>query len=118
MTQGTALQSKLALHKSQANFNLHYSQEFYPQLRLPSFPLTSLTFEDIRDAEDALYYLDRVMLLGRELEVQFAEGDRKSKNIKRNNCKPWVNIHEDRVEEFEKTIMNKEFFFNVNILKK
>lgn len=41
--------------------------------------LTSLTFEDIRDAEDALYYLDRVMLLGRELEVQFAEGDRKSK---------------------------------------
>ncbi|PFX24770.1 serine/arginine-rich splicing factor 10-like [Stylophora pistillata] len=35
-------------------------------------------FEDIRDAEDAHYYLDRVVLLGRELEVQFAEGDRKT----------------------------------------
>ncbi|XP_078359108.1 uncharacterized protein LOC144643663 [Oculina patagonica] len=35
-------------------------------------------FEDIRDAEDAHYYLDRVMLHGRELEVQFAEGDRKT----------------------------------------
>ena len=41
--------------------------------------LTIGRFEDIRDAEDALYYLDRTMLLGRELEVQFAEGDRKSK---------------------------------------
>lgn len=41
--------------------------------------LTSGTFEDIRDAEDALYFLDRAILLGRELEVQFAEGDRKSK---------------------------------------
>ena len=41
--------------------------------------LTVYTFEDIRDAEDALYYLDRATLLGRELEVQFAEGDRKSK---------------------------------------
>ena len=29
--------------------------------------------------EDAHYYLNRVMLHGRELEVQFAEGDRKSK---------------------------------------
>ncbi|CAB3979481.1 serine arginine-rich splicing factor 10 isoform X1 [Paramuricea clavata] len=37
-------------------------------------------FEDIRDAEDALYYLDRVIVLGRELEVQFAEGDRKTPN--------------------------------------
>ncbi|XP_020629173.1 serine/arginine-rich splicing factor 10-like [Orbicella faveolata] len=35
-------------------------------------------FEDIRDAEDAHYYLDRVVLHGRELEVQFAEGDRKT----------------------------------------
>lgn len=41
--------------------------------------LTIGRFEDIRDAEDALYYLDRTMLMGRELEVQFAEGDRKSK---------------------------------------
>ena len=41
--------------------------------------LTYHKFEDIRDAEDAHYYLNRVMLHGRELEVQFAEGDRKSK---------------------------------------
>ncbi|XP_071946851.1 serine/arginine-rich splicing factor 12-like [Antedon mediterranea] len=35
-------------------------------------------FEDIRDAEDALSALDRSRFFGRELEVQFAEGDRKS----------------------------------------
>ncbi|XP_020907495.1 serine/arginine-rich splicing factor 10 [Exaiptasia diaphana] len=44
-------------------------------------------FEDIRDAEDALYYLDRVMLLGRELEVQFAEGDRKTPSQMRTKSK-------------------------------
>lgn len=37
------------------------------------------TFEDIRDAEDALHYLDGTRLDGRELEIQYAEGDRKSK---------------------------------------
>ena len=42
------------------------------------FNLTHLTFEDVRDAEDALHYLDMTVLLGRELEIQFAEGDRKS----------------------------------------
>ena len=36
------------------------------------------TFEDVRDAEDALHHLDGVRLHGRELEVQYAEGDRKS----------------------------------------
>ena len=36
-------------------------------------------FDDIRDAEEALYYEDRSRCLGRELEVQYAEGDRKSK---------------------------------------
>ncbi|KAK2573144.1 Serine/arginine-rich splicing factor 12 [Acropora cervicornis] len=46
--------------------------------------LTYETFEDIRDAEDAHYYLDRVVLLGRELEVQFAEGDRKTPHQMRN----------------------------------
>jgi len=35
-------------------------------------------FEDVRDAEDALHNLDGVRLRGRELEVQYAEGDRKS----------------------------------------
>ncbi len=38
----------------------------------------SCTFEDIRDAEDALHYLDGSRIHGRELEIQYAEGDRKS----------------------------------------
>ena len=40
--------------------------------------LTLGTFEDVRDAEDALHYLDGSRLHGRELEIQYAEGDRKS----------------------------------------
>lgn len=36
------------------------------------------TYEDIRDAEDALHYENHVRCQGRELDVQFAEGDRKS----------------------------------------
>ncbi|XP_054766524.1 serine/arginine-rich splicing factor 10-like [Lytechinus pictus] len=35
-------------------------------------------FEDIRDAEDAMYDLDRYRFYGRELEIQYAEGDRKT----------------------------------------
>ena len=38
------------------------------------------TFEDVRDAEDALHYLDGTRLHGRELEIQYAEGDRKSQS--------------------------------------
>ncbi|CAG5115413.1 unnamed protein product [Candidula unifasciata] len=40
--------------------------------------LNSITFEDPRDADDALYYLDRTRYYGRELEIEFARGDRKS----------------------------------------
>ena len=39
----------------------------------------SRTFEDIRDAEDALHSLDRKWVCGRQIEIQFAQGDRKSK---------------------------------------
>ncbi|XP_800412.2 serine/arginine-rich splicing factor 10 [Strongylocentrotus purpuratus] len=35
-------------------------------------------FDDIRDAEDAMYALDRYRFYGRELEIQYAEGDRKT----------------------------------------
>lgn len=35
-------------------------------------------FEDPRDAEDAMYNLDRTRFYGRELEIEFARGDRKS----------------------------------------
>lgn len=40
-----------------------------------------ITFEDSRDAEEALYRLDRQSLFGREIEVEFARGDRKSKEF-------------------------------------
>lgn len=35
-------------------------------------------FEESRDAEEALHALDRYRLYGRELEVEFARGDRKT----------------------------------------
>jgi len=35
-------------------------------------------FEDIRDAEDALHYEQHCRVHGRELDVQYAEGDRKT----------------------------------------
>ncbi|KAG1673603.1 Serine/arginine-rich splicing factor 12 [Nymphon striatum] len=41
--------------------------------------LNSITFEDVRDAEDAMYGLDRTRFFGRELEIEFAQGDRKCK---------------------------------------
>ncbi|XP_075532611.1 uncharacterized protein LOC142565905 isoform X3 [Dermacentor variabilis] len=33
---------------------------------------------DLRDAEDAMYSLDRTRFYGRELEIEFAQGDRKT----------------------------------------
>ncbi|XP_061814693.2 uncharacterized protein srsf10a isoform X1 [Nerophis lumbriciformis] len=38
------------------------------------------TFEDVSDAEDALHYLDRKWVCGRQIEIQFAQGDRKTPN--------------------------------------
>ncbi|ELU13844.1 hypothetical protein CAPTEDRAFT_222122 [Capitella teleta] len=35
-------------------------------------------FKDPRDAEDALYHLDRTRFFGCDLEIEFARGDRKS----------------------------------------
>ena len=40
--------------------------------------LTSVRFEDLRDAEDALHYLDGHRLRGKRMEIQYAQGDRKS----------------------------------------
>ena len=37
------------------------------------------TYEDPRDAEEAHYKMARQRLFGREIEVEFARGDRKSK---------------------------------------
>ncbi|KAJ6665791.1 hypothetical protein lerEdw1_001263 [Lerista edwardsae] len=38
-------------------------------------------FEDVRDAEDALYNLNRKWVCGRQIEIQFAQGDRKSQGV-------------------------------------
>lgn len=43
---------------------------------LPFFPL--FTFERIKDAEYAMRKLKHVRLWGHELQVEFAQGDRKS----------------------------------------
>ena len=40
--------------------------------------LDRFRFEDERDAEDAVYNLNHIRYCGRELEVEFARGDRKS----------------------------------------
>ena len=37
-------------------------------------------FEDVRDAKDALHNLDRKWICGRQIEIQFAQGDRKTPN--------------------------------------
>lgn len=37
------------------------------------------TFENPRDADDAMYHLDRKTFFGRDLEIEFARGDRKCK---------------------------------------
>lgn len=40
-----------------------------------------ITYEDARDAEDAVYRMDRTRFLGREIEVEMARGIRKSKTM-------------------------------------
>ncbi|CAK9299406.1 unnamed protein product [Gordionus sp. m RMFG-2023] len=37
-----------------------------------------IQYQDWRDAEDALYELNRVVIKGREVEIEFAQGDRKT----------------------------------------
>ncbi|XP_033752464.1 serine/arginine-rich splicing factor 10-like isoform X2 [Pecten maximus] len=47
-----------------------------------------IQFEDPRDADDALYHLDRTRFYGRELEIEFARGDRKSPNQMKTKERP------------------------------
>lgn len=51
----------------------------------PLVPMQNLNpsskFEDVRDAEDALHNLDRKWVCGRQIEIQFAQGDRKSEYL-------------------------------------
>ncbi|KAK9411415.1 RRM domain-containing protein [Crotalus adamanteus] len=52
----------------------------------------TVMFEDVRDAEDALYNLNRKWVCGRQIEIQFAQGDRKTpgqmKSKERRQCSP------------------------------
>ncbi|XP_040839697.1 serine/arginine-rich splicing factor 12 isoform X2 [Ochotona curzoniae] len=56
------------------------------------YPLFHFIFEDVRDAEDALYNLNRKWVCGRQIEIQFAQGDRKTpgqmKSKERHPCSP------------------------------
>uniref|UniRef100_H0XD46 Serine/arginine-rich splicing factor 10 n=1 Tax=Otolemur garnettii TaxID=30611 RepID=H0XD46_OTOGA len=53
--------------------------DFYTR-RPRGFAYVQYTFEDVRDAEDALHNLDRKWICGRQIEIQFAQGDRKTPN--------------------------------------
>uniref|UniRef100_UPI00358E1A57 serine/arginine-rich splicing factor 10-like isoform X1 n=1 Tax=Myxine glutinosa TaxID=7769 RepID=UPI00358E1A57 len=59
-------------------------------------------FEDVRDAEDALYSLDKKWVCGRQIEIQFAEGDRKTpsqmkvKERQRRGSPRYSDRHDDR----------------------
>ncbi|KAL7987901.1 hypothetical protein Chor_006820 [Crotalus horridus] len=54
--------------------------------------IATVMFEDVRDAEDALYNLNRKWVCGRQIEIQFAQGDRKTpgqmKSKERRQCSP------------------------------
>ena len=50
----------------------------FQNLKLNSISIS--TFEDSRDAEEAQYRMDRQRLFGKEIEVEFARGERKSKS--------------------------------------
>lgn len=52
----------------------------------------SSKFEDVRDAEDALHNLDRKWVCGRQIEIQFAQGDRKSEYLQSIKLE-WQNRH-------------------------
>ncbi|XP_066499159.1 serine/arginine-rich splicing factor 10 isoform X2 [Hoplias malabaricus] len=50
---------------------------YYELLKMQNLNSGSM-FEDVRDAEDALHNLDRKWVCGRQIEIQFAQGDRKT----------------------------------------
>ncbi|XP_063422453.1 serine/arginine-rich splicing factor 10-like [Mytilus trossulus] len=58
-----------------------------------------IQFEDPRDADDALYHLDRTRYQGRELEIEFARGDRKSPGQMRTKDRPY---HGSRYDDHDR----------------
>ncbi|MBZ3874392.1 Gamma-aminobutyric acid receptor subunit rho-1 [Sciurus carolinensis] len=67
------------------------SERSSPQRKSPRSSYLVI-FEDVRDAEDALYNLNRKWVCGRQIEIQFAQGDRKTpgqmKSKERHPCSP------------------------------
>ncbi|XP_028281244.1 serine/arginine-rich splicing factor 10 isoform X2 [Parambassis ranga] len=58
-----------------------------------------IQFEDVRDAEDALHNLDRKWVCGRQIEIQFAQGDRKTPSqmkVKERHSPRTFSHHDDR----------------------
>ncbi|CAN8021618.1 unnamed protein product [Ixodes persulcatus] len=61
-----------------------------------------LFLDHLRDAEDAMYSLDRTRFYGRELEIEFAQGDRKTpsemrgRERNRRTRSPYGSRHDDR----------------------
>uniref|UniRef100_A0A673H5K9 Serine/arginine-rich splicing factor 10 n=1 Tax=Sinocyclocheilus rhinocerous TaxID=307959 RepID=A0A673H5K9_9TELE len=59
------------------------------------------TFEDVRDAEDALHNLDQKWVCGRQIEIQFAQGDRKTPGQMKSKERQSPRSH-SRYEEYER----------------
>uniref|UniRef100_A0A671MC57 Serine/arginine-rich splicing factor 10 n=1 Tax=Sinocyclocheilus anshuiensis TaxID=1608454 RepID=A0A671MC57_9TELE len=59
------------------------------------------TFEDVRDAEDALHNLDQKWVCGRQIEIQFAQGDRKTPGQMKSKEHQSPRSH-SRYEEYER----------------
>ncbi|ELU05439.1 hypothetical protein CAPTEDRAFT_124300 [Capitella teleta] len=67
----------------------------FSYIQYPSFSI------DPRDAEDALYHLDRTRFFGCDLEIEFARGDRKTPSQMRTKERgaPYSNRHDDHRSE-------------------
>lgn len=70
-----------------------------------------ITFDYRDDADDAIYYLDGVSLFGRALEVQLAQGDRKSKLGKKVMSSVEYNVFKNLV-----SFCTRFFFQNFNFI--
>lgn len=76
---------QLACSPPSLNPILYCTSPFVPMQNLNP----SSKFEDVRDAEDALHNLDRKWVCGRQIEIQFAQGDRKSKSLQSIKLELW-----------------------------
>ncbi|XP_061597304.1 serine/arginine-rich splicing factor 10-like isoform X2 [Cololabis saira] len=61
-----------------------------------------IQFEDVRDAEDALHSLDRKWVCGRQIEIQFAQGDRKTPNQMKTKERRSPSGRSSRYDDYER----------------